>query len=346
MTGLDSLRVTGPEDLLALVPILMGFHPDQSMVVLTVGGATQPVHARVDLPQHAHHMQEADELAAHLAAVARRAGVTSVAVVVYTTDCALSRTVVDALVRSMTDARVHVACVVRSDGVRWWSVHEDGEWGGEPYDVSSHPLVVRSIVDGTVVLGSRQQLADSLRGDDPGEVEEISRLAEVVGADVAAATRSGAGTSSSPVPATLQTEGRWLLGRVRRFLRDGERLGAADVARLAALVTAQTLRDLAWAEITRENAARHVDLWRDVVSRVPVHLRAAPAGLLGFSAWLTGNGALAWCAVECAEEADAGSPLAGLLTQVLAGAVPPSAWQPPDRPQLRPSRLGSARDGA
>lgn len=348
MTDTDSLRVTGPEDLLALVPTLMGFHPDHSAVVLTVGGAGQPVHARVDLPQRAHP-GEADGLAAHLAGVARRAGVTSVAVVVYTADGALSRTVVDALVHRMTDARVEVACVVRSDGARWWSVHEDGEWGGEPYDVSSHPLVVRSVVDGTVVLDSRQQLADSLRGDDAGEAEEISRLAESVVAGVAAVTRtlSIAGTSPSlAVPAGLQGDGWWLQERVRRFLWDGQRLEAADVARLTALLTTTTLRDVAWAEITHENAARHVDLWRDVVSRVPAHLRAAPAGLLGFSAWLTGNGALAWCAVECAQEAEAGHSLAGLLTQVLAGAVPPSAWQPPDPPQLRPSRLGRVRGGA
>ena len=61
--------------------------------------------------------------------------------------------------------------------------------------------------------------------------------------------------------------------------------------------------------------------------RAPVHLRAAPAALLGFAAWLSGDGALAWCAVERAQEAEPGYGLAGLL-HALAGAVPPSAWEP------------------
>ena len=65
-----------------------------------------------------------------------------------------------------------------------------------------------------------------------------------------------------------------------------------------------------------------------------LHLRAAPAALLGFAAWLSGNGALAWCAVECAQEAEPGYTLAGLLSEALAGAVPPSAWRPLPREQV------------
>ena len=72
----------------------------------------------------------------------------------------------------------------------------------------------------------------------------------------------------------------------------------------------------------------HVTLWLDLVRRSPVELRAAPASLLGFAAWLSGRGALAWCAVERAQEAQPGYGLAGLLSTALAGGVPPSAWEP------------------
>jgi len=117
--------------------------------------------------------------------------------------------------------------------------------------------------------------------------------------------------------------------RVSRFLDDGGRLDAHDVARLvASMALSLEIRDVAWAEMTRDNAARHVDLWRDVVRRAPVELRAAAASLLGFAAWLSGDGALAWCAVDRAQQAEPGYSLAGLLTQMLAGAMPPSAWRP------------------
>ena len=88
------------------------------------------------------------------------------------------------------------------------------------------------------------------------------------------------------------------------------------------------MRDVAWAEMTHANAGAHVDLWRDVVRRTPLELRAPAAALLGFAAWLSGDGALAWCAVERAQEAEPGYGLASLLTQVLAGALPPSSWEP------------------
>jgi Domain of unknown function (DUF4192) len=65
-----------------------------------------------------------------------------------------------------------------------------------------------------------------------------------------------------------------------------------------------------------------------------VGLRAPAATLLGFSAWLSGDGALAWCAVERALDADPGYSLASLLTQLLAGAVPPSSWQPIPQEEL------------
>ena len=76
------------------------------------------------------------------------------------------------------------------------------------------------------------------------------------------------------------------------------------------------------------NARDHVDLWRDVVRRAPAELRADPAALLGFAAWLSGHGALAWCAVELAQESDPDHGLAALLTTALSAAVPPTAWEP------------------
>src|SRR3954465_5412779 len=60
----------------------------------------------------------------------------------------------------------------------------------------------------------------------------------------------------------------------------------------------------------------------------PPELRAPPATLLGFAAWLSGNGALAWCAVDCAQQCDPDYSLAALLADALAGAVPPSVWRP------------------
>jgi hypothetical protein len=71
-----------------------------------------------------------------------------------------------------------------------------------------------------------------------------------------------------------------------------------------------------------------VRVWRELVRRTPEELAAPVAGLLAFAAWLSGDGALAWCAVERALRADPDHTLARLVGRALEGAVPPSAWRP------------------
>jgi hypothetical protein len=326
MTDTHILRATGPADLLALVPGLIGFHPEDSVVLLTVGPARQPFHARVDLPDDPVGVEL---LTAHLAEVADRHGTRRLAVLVYSDDAALAEAVVDQLLVRLALADVAVVCAVRADGERWWPLTGGGEAGeGTPYDLTAHPLVAQAVLDGTRMLGSRRELADSLVGPDTDEVDRVAALAQECDAGPALDRHRLAG------------EARWVQERVRHGLVRGHRLDTADAARLLQVVRRSVeLRDVAWAEMTHANADRHVALWLDLVRRAPVELRAAPAALLGFAAWLCGDGALAWCAVDAAQEAEPGYGLAGLLTDALAGAVPPSAWRP-----IPPGALGVLAD--
>lgn len=316
MTELRTVRATGPADLLALVPTFLGFHPADSVVLVTLGSAPSPVHARVDLPVDP---ADAEGLAAHLAGVVDRNGVGAVALLLYTDDAALAATVVDALVPRLAEVRCAVRCAARADGERWWLLGRPEQGPGTPYDLGTHPLTAEAVVEGRVMLASRAELAGTLVGD-PAEVEEVETWLDE------AADRL---VPLLPSREHLVVEGRWVRHRVRRHLADGRRLDASDVARLLLLLHATVeLRDVAWAEMHHGNAREHVTLWLDLVRRSPVELRAAPASLLGFAAWLSGRGALAWCAVERAQEAQPGYGLAGLLSTALAGGVPPSAWEP------------------
>jgi hypothetical protein len=326
-----TIRATGPADLLGLVPSLLGFHPEESVVLVTVGDARQPFHARVDLPTDA---EQVDELAAYLAQVAERSGVARVAIVLYTDDAAAARAVVDALDVELLVVDVDIVCVVRADGRRWWALDAFDETRGGRYDARSHPLMAQAVADGTVVLASRQELADSLVGNDPREGEEVADLAEAG----LARLFTLADTFGPPaLDREVAAEEMWVLERVRQFVCDQERLTAAEVGRLlAGMACSLRIRDAAWMQMSREDAATHVDLWRDVVRRAPEEWRAPPAALLGFAAWLSGSGALAWCAVECALEAEPGYSMAALLADLLTGALPPSAWPPMqvDEPRL------------
>jgi hypothetical protein len=315
MTDTQPRQARGPADLLALVPSLFGFHPEESLVLLTVGDTPSPFHARVDLPVDPVGIERLGE---QLTETAQRNRTSRVAVVAYTDDAGLAHAVVDDLADRLGGIGVELVCAVRADGGRWWAMPAWPDEEGTPYDVRSHPWMAQAVLDGTTVLGSRQELADSLVGNDPEETERIG----------ATARELATGLDGSDLR-ELVLEGRWLRRRIRQFVADRGRLDAHDVARLSLLVGRSIdVRDVAWAEITHANAAEHVDLWRDVVRRTSLELRAPAAALLGFAAWLSGDGALAWCAVERAQEAEPGYSLASLLTQVLAGALPPSSWEP------------------
>ena len=96
------------------------------------------------------------------------------------------------------------------------------------------------------------------------------------------------------------------------------------------------MRDAAWTTLTRADAVRHVAFWTDVVRRSPTSHVAGPAAVLAFAAWLVGDGALAWCAVDRCREAAPTHSLASLVAQLLDSATSPDLWE-----ELRP-RLGSS----
>jgi hypothetical protein len=330
-----TLRAKNPTDLLAMVPCILGFHPADSIVLVTLGG-DGGFHARVDLPPVGADVPAA---VAAVLQVARRERIGRSVLVVYTADAALAAAAEREVRAGLEAFGAQLVEAIRADGARWFSL--SGCTGpccppeGTPYDISDHPFLVQSVFAGRVTLPSRAALAASLDGDGPGRaaVQRAVDAAVWVTADAADGRRpTGPGrpaaSTREQARRRLVQEGRWVEQRLRAFLADRAPLSDDDVARLLVALTSIDVRDVAWAQMDRANAEEHVELWRDVVRRSPDGLVAAPAALLGFAAWLAGDGALAWCAVDRAQRAEPGYGLAGLLAQALAGGVPPSAWVP------------------
>ena len=46
----EPFLVSSEADVLALIPLTFGFHPEDSLVLVTVAAGNRPFHARVDLP--------------------------------------------------------------------------------------------------------------------------------------------------------------------------------------------------------------------------------------------------------------------------------------------------------
>ena len=304
-TTATTMVARSPQDLLAVVPIVLGFVPQDSVVMLTFG-ARATFHARVDLPGPGRLPDAVDALLEP----AQRHAVQRVAFVLYSEDARLCSRLARALTRAFEAAGIDVLEPLRADGRRWY-VLTPGRAGtpGVPYDVSAHPFAVQAVFEGRVTLGSRDELAASL-----------APVPERVAAVSATLDRSPGG------PGPVAADEDWLRTTLARHVRAGTVPPDDEVARLLRVVAELPLLELAWSAVDRRNARDHVGFWTEVVRRSPAELLPAPAALLGFAAWLAGHGALAWCAVDACRGVDPDHRLADLLAQLLEGAVPPSEW--------------------
>ncbi|MBZ5736944.1 DUF4192 domain-containing protein [Nocardioides mangrovi] len=299
-----------PVDLFALVPVVLGFEPTESLVLLTFG-ATHPFHARIDLPTVPDRTLDAEVVDA-LLEPALRHRVARVVLVGYSADRRRAGRVVGAARRAFARAGVDVLAGLCADGRRWWPVPAPAGFPGHgaPYDLGGHRFAAEAVLDGRVVHGSREELRATLAAD-PVRVGRVVAALAGLGGD-------------PPVPSVDEA---WVRELLRTHLAGAEPPGDEAVARLLRGLLDIPVRDAAWAEIRRAEVREHLAFWTDLVRRAPDPLVPAPASLLAFAAWQAGHGALAWCAVERAQEADPDYHLADLVAQVLEQAIPPDAWE-------------------
>jgi hypothetical protein len=324
-----ALTARTPEDVLAMVPVVLGFVPEESVAMLTFGAAT-PFHARVDLPGRADGAvveadveepveEEVGEVVDQLLAPARLHGVRQVLFVLYTADELLARTTARALVRAFERHGIEVIEALRADGCRWYAAtgRRAGipPWG-VPYDVSAHPFLVRAVLDGRVTHRSREELRGTVATDPEAVAGVVVALAELTGDPRAEGAADPA----------------WAGELVVRHVAAGTRPSDAEVGRLLRGMLDLDVRDATWAPLRRATARDHVRFWSDIVRRAPAPLLTGPAAVLALAAWLAGHGALAWCALDRCAEADPDDSLATLVAEVLQRAVPPDAWPEPAAP--------------
>lgn len=319
-----TLTARTPEDVLALVPVVLGFVPHDSVVMLTFG-AERTFHARLDLP---HDAADLSDVVSVLLDPALRHRVRRVVFVLYSADELLAHQVARSLGESFARAGIEVIETLRADGDRWFPLarkRSDVPDRGVAYDVTAHRFMAQSVLEGQVTHRSRSELAGTLASD----AGAVAAVMTAVGARPGAGEPDEPGESGEPGEAGLDQLAEdlvWVRSLVSRHIEEDTSPDDEEAARLLLGMQSLIVRDLAWSHMTRDNSRDHVRLWTDLVRRAPTHLLAAPAALLGFAAWLAGHGALAWCAIDRCRESDDDYRLAGYLAQALTDAVPPSVW--------------------
>jgi Domain of unknown function (DUF4192) len=328
------VRITDLGELLAGLPVLFGFRPTDSLVVICLEGDRGSVgfRLRVDLPPP----DLCDQLAAYLCDVLLRNAATDVIVVACSDAAAVADPAVAALRRRLTSAGVEVREAVRCTDDRFWSYVCDDPVccppEGRIFDADASRLVVEAVFAGMEVVPDRETLAARVG---PVEGAERDRMRDAIAAECAVLLRA----LGDREPDAMQHDPDLVAEGVRRVrdvvesaIAEPDRtLSDADAATLSVWCSLDVVRDDAWSRIDLDNATEQLRIWAAAARKVTPPYEPAVLGLAGFSAWLSGDGALAWCAVERADGIDPDEPLVDRLRPLLLTATPPSSWLPPLR---------------
>ena len=218
---------------------------------------------------------------------------------------------------------------------------------GSPFDVTQRSVV--SVLDrgGAPVLADRAALAARvapLGGVTAESMRQATRRAERHVAQLLGKIRKSSrlGAARQMIAAeSLAAVG----AMIARYRRGGRFSTDYEIARITVALRDLRVRDDAWARMDPAHAEPHLRLWLDVVRRAQPGQVAAPAALLAFVAWQSGDGALANVALDRALADDPVYSMALLLRQVITAGAPPSLARLPMTPEEVAASYDEAETG-
>lgn len=332
------VRVSSPADLLAVVPHLFGFHPASSFVVLGATGPRTEIELgfRYDLPDPPRKSSAA-EIAEHAGAVLSHRQVTTLIGVGYGPG-RLVTPVADALTAVARRQGLRLQELLRAENGRYWSyLCRDAcccPEQGVPFDYRSHLTSVVMTAAGFAAYpdrAARAQAIAPLSGDAAQAMERAIRRA-CGRAETMIAEAAGRG-SRNPLRRVVDDGRRAVREAIRVYQGGGRVIDDDQMARLLVALANLPVRDDAWARMDPGERESHLTLWADLTRRATGPWLPAPACLLAFTAWQSGDGTLANLALARALEADPAYSMALLLRDILDAGVPPSLARLPLTPE-------------
>ena len=359
------LRAGSPAELLAIIPHLLGFVPESSLVLI----GTEPRRSRVkvtlryDLPDPPDADLAAD-IAAHAVGVITAQGLTATVAVGYGPE-PLVNPVAGALRDAMRKAGIGLEDFLRAEAGRYWSYVCGNEAccpaAGVPYDVNPDSAALTETAAGMeiVAAGTIAPTGSQVLPDRAAVAARVAPLGGITAEPMRQATRR-AERHVTRLLSKIRKSGR--LGAVRHLIA-AEGLAAVhamittyraggtfstdyQIAWMTVALRELRVRDDAWARMDPAYTDAHRRLWTDVTRRARPGYVAAPAALLAFVAWQSGDGALANVALDRALADDARYSMALLLRQVITAGAPPSMARLPMTPEEVAASYDDAEEDA
>ena len=323
------VRVDSPATLLAVIPHLLGFIPQSSLVVIGTGPPRDRLRVtlRYDLPDPPGIGVAAD-IAAHAVGVLSSQRLTAAVAVGYGSET-LVTPLADAFRDALPRAGIELREFLRVGDLRYWSyVCRDEACcpaAGVPLDPDLHSSSALARAE-VPVLADRAAVAArvaSLGGIAAESMRQATRRAEQHVARLLAKVRKSARLGAARH--MIGAEGLAAVGAMITRYRGGGRFASDyEIARITVALRDLRVRDDAWARMDPADADQHLRLWIDVVRRAQPGYVAAPAALLALASS---------CKRQVMARRDPGQPVS---RSAASGAAASGHW----RPRPGPGRAG------
>ncbi|MRH93048.1 DUF4192 family protein [Nocardia sp. SYP-A9097] len=333
------VHIADPADFIAAVPAMLGFTPVRSLVLIFVrdetrwGGApTVQFLVRTESPLQTHRLSDTDVGQRAKDMCAQGEASTVVAVLV---DDRLSRpTELAAADESCRSTLASLRRDLEADGLAFagaWStpiIAAEAEWWnelapdqhGRLRDPASSQIAAEYTVAGRPIRPNRTAITDLVEVD-PTLRERVTHALPEVAAD---AQRRFARAVRIGNPDAYTRQALWRVVQIIKHSSAVETPAPRNLAEVAVALRDTDVREVMYGIAAGPYSARAHQLWSILTRALPDPDRADAAMLLGFSAYLRGDGALAGIALEAALASDPDHRMAQLLDLALSTASPPS----------------------
>lgn len=341
------------DTLVRLVPTLLGFYPEASVVIL---GAEPSRRTLKTTMRFSLDGLDAPNVAAynigHALTVLTRQGSNLVVVIGYGPDERVAP-LIELFREQAGELNLQLTELLRVEDNRYWSyVCTDPTCcppEGTPFDPTPDPALIELLAEGVPdVLANREALAElvaAVVGPDAESMLASVREAESRAARFTGWARASCSETRRRYPVAVAGI-RAVRDAVWRY-REGERavISHDEAAWLLVSLRDAWVRDDAWSRMTSDHWQAHRRLWLDLTRLARPGTVAAPASLLAFVAWQSGNGALAHVALDRALADDPDYQMAQILRRTLDCGMDPSKAEVPMTPEEVAERYaGSAKE--
>jgi hypothetical protein len=299
-------QISGPGELVATVPYLLGFHPEHSLVAVCLKDRNLQCVFRVDLPDHTEHLDDMPTLTRQ----AQNNNCDAVVLIAFG-EGGIAEAALRYSAMAFTGASIYTVDLIQVIGDHWFSLDCLGDCcppGGRPIPDRSTAGELIAMVAGPA-RPNRASVTELL--------EPVSEERRQAVADAVASTSREWAAMSEPERKAAAMSAVEAQQELTVHLP-----GPDEVARLALAVSRFDVRDFVLGFARDKASVARTDLWIWVARHLEGTLVAPAATIAAYSAYTGGDGVLA---VEClllALRAEREYRLAALLLFALQEGIP------------------------